>query len=67
MEIVGTHPAVFVGVARHGGQASKGVTGYGKWKSVEAIENKGRLKARLNVGKQSELVNNNTPHPPVFL
>jgi len=25
---------IFVAVARHGGQASKGVTGYGTWKSV---------------------------------
>jgi hypothetical protein len=47
MGIVGIHPAVFVRVA------SKGVTGYGTWKSVQAIENTGRKivgrSARLNV------------------
>jgi hypothetical protein len=35
---VGIHPAVFVRVA------SKGVTGYGTWKSAQRIENKGSTK-----------------------
>jgi hypothetical protein len=35
MGIVGIHPAVFVRVA------SKGVAGYGTWKSAQPLENKG--------------------------
>ena len=35
MGIVGMHPAVFVRVA------NKGVAGYGTWRSVQHIENKG--------------------------
>jgi hypothetical protein len=49
MGIVGIHPAVFVRVARHGGQASKGLAGYGTWKSAQRAEKKGfgkRLFAR---------------------
>jgi hypothetical protein len=38
MGVVGTHPEVFVRVA------SKGVTGYGTWKSAQRIENKGFTK-----------------------
>jgi hypothetical protein len=34
MGIIGVHPAVFVRVA------SKGLRGYGTWKSAEVIENK---------------------------
>jgi hypothetical protein len=55
MGIVGAYPAVFVPqnrpgckirirVARHGGQASKGVTGCGTWKNAQPIENKGFTK-----------------------
>jgi hypothetical protein len=49
MGIVGTHPAVFVRVA------SKGVTGYGTWKSAERIENK-RLAKRPFAGKWGEII-----------
>ena len=48
MGIVRIHPAVFVsfdcaqdrGVARHDGQANRGVTGYGAMKNAKAAENK---------------------------
>jgi hypothetical protein len=42
MGIVGVHPAVFVRVA------SKGVTGYGTWKSAQAIEETGRKNVRTS-------------------
>jgi hypothetical protein len=44
MGIVGIHPAVFVRVAHPDGQAGKGVTGYGTWKSAQRTENKGFAK-----------------------
>jgi hypothetical protein len=47
MGIFGIHPAVFVRVA------SKGLTGYGTWKSAQRIENKGF--ANTNSVRKSEM------------
>jgi hypothetical protein len=47
MGIFGIHPAVFVRVA------SKGLTGYGTWKSAQRIENKGF--ANTNSVRESEM------------
>jgi len=63
MGIVVTHPAVFVRVA------SKGLTGYGTWKSGQQAENRGFAKA---VFAQKCLMRGETrgeemPHPRVFL
>jgi hypothetical protein len=41
---VDIHPAVFVRVARQDGQANKGLTRYGTWRSAQRIENKGFTK-----------------------
>jgi hypothetical protein len=62
MGIVGTHPAVFVRVA------SKGLTGYGTWKSAQRIENKGfanELFARKSAPR-NENREKGVRHPAVF-
>ena len=60
---VGIHPAVFVRVA------SKGLTGYGTWKSAQRIENKGFAIALFS--RESELRNKDgrsgVRHPAVFV